>query len=184
MKIITVPHPTLRTTAVHVPDITPAVTMFINELESTLAKSRNPKGVGLAAPQVNTPWRIFTTRVDEPLTFINPIITGKSTELTFGENPDEPVYEGCLSIPGIYGEVPRASWVEVAFDWYDTTTGKHTQVERRFNDFHARVIQHEFDHLEGVLFIDYSLKYDIPVYSENKKTKKFEEVDRSILEVM
>lgn len=188
MHIITIPHPTLR--AVAEPVIQPTVehAEFIARLEETLRKTRNPKGVGLAAPQVDKRWRIFTTAIDQqPLTFINPHITGRSEVLTLGPNADDPVLEGCLSMPHLWGPVPRHQWIEVQFQTLEgdaTTELKLVRQERRFVDFFARVVQHEFDHLDGVLFTDHSLRYDLPVYLENEKTKKSEEVERSFLELL
>jgi peptide deformylase len=52
----------------------------------------------------------------------------------------------------------------------------------RFEDYGARVVQHELDHLDGVLFIDYSIKYDLPLYKEKRGSKKMEEIDKSVLQ--
>ena len=102
-------------------------------------------GIGLAGPQIAHMERIFVVHVsgDEPRVFINPEIVAIS--------PDETVYEeGCLSIPGVYADVsrPRAVTVE-AFD----VLGKPFRLDAE--GMLARVIQHEYDHLEGVLFLKY-----------------------------
>ena len=123
---------------------------FLDNMFSTMKKDR---GVGLAAPQVGLSTKVFVVDmnmsdhyddVDEvpQNVFINPRITS-----TYG---DEMVgLEGCLSLPDIYGEVPRSSCVEVeAFD----REGKKFKLD--VCGLYARVIQHEYDHLEGVLFID------------------------------
>ncbi|MFW6338493.1 MAG: peptide deformylase [Alkalispirochaetaceae bacterium] len=103
------------------------------------------EGIGLAAPQVNVLQRMFVVylRDDKPRVFINPEILETSME----ENVIE---EGCLSIPGIYAEVKRPAEVSVqAFD----QRGKPFTLEAE--GMLARVIQHEYDHLNGVLFTDH-----------------------------
>lgn len=187
LPIITVPHPTLREVAQQVTEVTPELVHFVGKLEETLRQTRNPKGVGLAAPQVDTRWRIFTTAVDgEVLTLVNPRMIDASEALTLGPNADDPILEGCLSMPHLYGPVPRHTWVDMGFDVLTkqgTQEWKLVGAKRRFVDFFARVVQHEQDHLDGILFIDHSLTYDLPVYLENEKNKKSEEVDRSFLEL-
>lgn len=106
------------------------------------------RGVGLAANQVALPYRMFVMNPagdreekDQELVFINPQISRRN-----GSEEDE---EGCLSLPEIYGPVTRATRIVVdAFD----LSGQ--QFEMELEDFPARVVQHEYDHLEGVLFTD------------------------------
>jgi peptide deformylase len=106
-------------------------------------------GIGLAAPQVHQSVRLFVAILDaegqgegEPIALINPEITMLSSELIEG-------WEGCLSIPDIRGRVPRSPHVKVSALNRD---GKRIEIEAR--NFPARVIQHETDHLDGVLFFD------------------------------
>ena len=112
------------------------------------------QGVGLAAPQIGLPIRLFivdTTQMmkkgeeDEGIkqVFINAEIIEESGELWSYE-------EGCLSIPDIRGEVQRKEMVHLR--WQDESFMHHQAV---FSDIHARVIQHEYDHIEGRLFIEY-----------------------------
>lgn len=191
MQIITVPHPSLRAVAEPVTQVDVKLHTFLKKLGATLENTRKPQGVGLAAPQVDKRWRIFTTRLHatgerekQPQLryFINPTIVDASQNLTLGANPDDPDLEGCLSIPGLYGPVPRAEWVELE---YQEVLGDtlHTNRER-FEQFAARLVQHELDHLDGILYTDHSLKYDLPVYRENTTTKRFEEVDRELIAVL
>ena len=106
------------------------------------------RGIGLAANQVALPYRLFVinpsgdkAEKDQELVFINPQITRKN-----GSETDE---EGCLSLPEIYGPVTRATKIVVdAFD----LNGQ--QFELELEDLHARVVQHEYDHVEGVMFTD------------------------------
>ncbi|MDH7484371.1 MAG: peptide deformylase [Spirochaetales bacterium] len=124
------------------------VTSFGSELEQIVADMhaamRLDHGIGLAAPQVGISKRIFIVGLeDEPLrVFINPVITGMSKETSEYE-------EGCLSFPGLYFNVVRPAAVEI--EAYDIK-GKKFQIKA--DGLLARVIQHEYDHLEGILFID------------------------------
>jgi peptide deformylase len=184
MKIITIPHDTLRQVATAVTTLDKKLIDFIGDLEQTLVETTKPKGVGLAAPQVDRSKRIFTINLDEHnrdlRSFINPVIVEHSKEKTFGPDEKDPYLEGCLSIPGIYGPVPRWEWLTLE---YQVIKGdKFVTEQDDFEDFAARVVQHEFDHLEGVLFTDYSLELDLPIFKENPDRKKMEEIDKSLLQ--
>ncbi len=184
MKIITIPHPTLREQANRVEKNTSEFTQFLDNLKMTLLNASNPRGVGLAAPQVDKLYRVFLTLIEDnqqnPQEFINPIIVKHSDKHTFGPDPENPRLEGCLSMPGIYGPVPRWEWVELEYEKLEN--GLFVADKKKFQGFHARVIQHEIDHLDGILFTDYSLEYDLPVYLE-KKRQLVEIEDRRALEL-
>lgn len=184
MKIVTLPHPSLRVQAKEVSQVDKKLLQFVKDIKSTLGKTKNPQGVGLAATQVNSSRRIFCTQLEKRKlrAFINPEIVGHDNNTTLGPKKDEPYLEGCLSIPGIYGPVPRFGWVELQFQVIEGSELK-TQTER-FKDFEARVIQHELDHLNGILFIDYTKQLGLPLYQENKQTKKLDEIDPSIVEIL
>jgi len=100
-------------------------------------------GVGLAAPQVGRAWRMFVMRKPEgkPLVFVNPEILAMEGEQT-GD-------EGCLSLPGLFGPVSRAMRVRVR-----ARNPQGQAFELEAEGFAARIIQHEYDHLDGVVFID------------------------------
>ena len=173
LNIITVPHDTLRQVAPVITAVTPEIIKFTQDLQETLDKKENPKGMGLAAPQVDKLVRAIATKgemrgqTDGKLRlFINPKITAHSQHKTFGPNPKDPILEGCLSIPKLYGPVPRWEWITVEFE---VIKGKTlvTQSET-FKDMLARVILHEVDHLDGILFTDYSLELDLPVYQDTE----------------
>lgn len=102
-------------------------------------------GVGLAAPQVGLLKSLFVCHVngDQPRVFINPQIIGTSQEML-------PYEEGCLSVPGVYGDVIRPALITVQAI---NEKGKPFKVDAE--GMLARVIQHEMDHLKGVLFIDH-----------------------------
>lgn len=186
LQIIKVPHPTLRKKSVeiklgetHSPS---ELRKLVLDLEDTLEKTTKPKGVGLAAPQIDQLWRVFTTKVEELFTMINPVIIDHSSDQTLGPDKKEPILEGCLSIPRIYGPVPRWQWVEMEYQALDGD--KLVRKSKRFDDYNARVVQHELDHLDGVLFIDHSLRLDLPVYQEDADDKQAQVVEKSFLELL
>jgi len=179
-KIIEIPHEMLRKVAKPVTRVDKKFIKLVADLEETLDKKRNPRGVGLAAPQINTSLRLFCLNISTIQTYINPIITKTSQKLTFGPDLDDPILEGCLSMPELYGPVPRFEWVEVEFQVLED--GKLIDKSLRFDAFEARVFQHELDHLNGILFTDYALKYDLPVYKEYLKDK-YQEIDRELLKL-
>jgi peptide deformylase len=122
-------------------------------IDDMLATLRDANGVGIAAPQVYEPARLFIVaprpnpRYPDapdvaPEVVINPEIIDRSDELVKG-------WEGCLSIPGLRGIVPRHRRIRARY-W----TVEGAEVEREFEDFEARIFQHEEDHLNGVVFLD------------------------------
>ena len=126
------------------------VTAFDAALKATVAamfeRMVESKGVGLAAPQVGLKLRILvlnpTGEKADDLVLVNPSITARS-------GPDTTFDEGCLSFPGIYAEIRRPDRCTVTA--WDTDGNK---IEREFDGFVSRIIQHEYDHLEGVLLVD------------------------------
>ncbi len=141
LKIRTNPDPVLRKKAVKVSSIDNSVQKLIDNMVETLHKS---SGVGLAANQVGVPLRIVIIEIpdEELLVLINPEIVETKGERT--------VVEGCLSIPGYQAEISRAETVKVR------AKGRNGRIIRRkAADLLAQAIQHEVDHLNGVLYIDY-----------------------------
>lgn len=138
------------------------ITRLISNMKDTLAASSD--GVGLAAPQIGASVRVFlvsdeakaidegtgggskTGKKWEYRVFINPILKKRSREKAS-------FMEGCLSVPGKVGEVTRSE--KVYLEWYDENGKKHA---RGFARFYARVIQHEMDHLDGVLIVERAKK--------------------------
>ncbi|MBS2781620.1 peptide deformylase [Aeromonas salmonicida] len=143
LDILTLPDPKLRIKAEQVEDIT-AVQSLIDNMLETLYTTEN--GIGLAATQVGRKEAIviidLSERRDQPLILINPeVISG--TDKVFGQ-------EGCLSIPDYYADVERYSSVVVS------ALDRHgNQLTMESSEFLAIVMQHEIDHLDGNLFIDY-----------------------------
>jgi peptide deformylase len=151
LKVARMGHPVLRAKArtLDKPEIRSApIQKLIDDMMDTMAEYH---GVGLAAPQIHEGLRLFVAALDdeedgeddgEPLALINPEIT------IIGSDVVED-WEGCLSIPDVRGRVPRAREIRVrALD------RRGERIELHAHDFPARVIQHETDHLDGVLFLD------------------------------
>ncbi len=129
----------LRKRSKDVKEVTDRIKGIVEDMIETMYESN---GVGLAAPQVGLLKRIFVVDIGEgPMVFINPIITEEEGE-QFG-------VEGCLSVPGKQGDVLRPYKVHVkALD----VNGDEFEIDAE--EFYARAICHEYDHLEGVLYID------------------------------
>ncbi len=141
LSIITHPHTTLRTKSDDVPvSEIPKLQQFARDLEKTmLAKD----GLGLAANQVDVRKRIFCINTkDGPITLINPKFSRKSLK-------KEEAEEGCLSIPGVYGMVKRHHSLKAT-----AYNKRGERIEIKAVGLLARVLQHEMDHINGILFID------------------------------
>jgi peptide deformylase len=153
LKIARMGHPVLRAKArpVEKTELKGAVVQkLIDDMIDTMIEYH---GVGLAAPQVHEGLRIFIAAVDpagdgnddddtKPIVLVNPVIT-----VAGGDVVED--WEGCLSVPDIRGRVPRAR--EIRLHGLDR---KGDRIEMNAHDFTARVIQHEADHLDGLLFFD------------------------------
>ncbi len=140
LDIIKVGDERLRKISEEVKVVDDEVLRLIKNMKSTLKKS---KGVGLAAPQVGINKRIIIVKPQsEMFAFINPVITYKGGSMVKDT-------EGCLSVPNTWVDVERFSEVELEFTGED---GDRYKVKAE--DFFARIIQHECDHLDGVLIID------------------------------
>jgi peptide deformylase len=162
LKVARMGHPVLRARSKPVPPqaiVSPAIQQLIDDMFETMHEYT---GIGLAAPQVHESVRIFVAGIreipvppvlddDQEMPFIaliNPEVT------PVGPATDEG-WEGCLSIPDIRGRVPRASQIQVrAFD----RMGR--RVELMASGLPSRVIQHETDHLDGILFFDRMATYE------------------------
>lgn len=147
-SIIHTPNPILTTPSKVVPHITDEVVHHIKDMEEALIRADNPKGVGLAAPQVGIGLRIFLLRPEEKdqiKIYINPRYLEKSKEMVEGIGKGR--LEGCLSVPSIWGAVQRHKEVKLSFV---DESGNRKQTS--FKGFAAIIVQHEMDHLEGVLF--------------------------------
>lgn len=142
----------LRQIAKPVTKITPAIEKLLDDMAETMYDA---DGIGLAAVQIGVPKRVIVMDVGEGLIeLINPEILSKSGEQTG--------MEACLSLPGMRGEVTRAQHVTVR-----GLNRKGETVEFAASDLLARCVQHEVDHLNGILFIDY-LRPDQIIYEQKE----------------
>lgn len=169
LSIAQLGNPIIRTSAKEVKDIQdPKIQEFI---DSMIATCTDAYGVGIAAPQVYESIRIFivaSTPSDRypkapkmpPTAMINPKIISYSKKT-------KKDWEGCLSIPGIRGLVPRYTSVKVEF--FDRDGKKQTKT---FKDFVARIVQHEYDHLNGIVFLDRADSKDLITEKEYQKLIK------------
>ena len=141
LKIILHPNPILRKKSLNVANISDKkIQELVLEMMETMIMSN---GVGLAAPQIGQNIRLLVAKYkDKNLVVINPIITHKSILKEWDE-------EGCLSIPNKYGQVRRPKNITVEF--FDVQGQKQIL---KAKGLLARIIQHEIDHLDGILFID------------------------------
>ena len=164
LRILTIPDPRLKHKSIEVETFNPSLSKIVRDMYDTLYASGN--GIGLAAPQVGIKKRIVVIDLKEdgkshPITFINPKIIQYSDEKFINE-------EGCLSVPEYYAEVERSEEVEV--EWFDE---KGKRKRKKINGLLSICIQHEIDHLDGILFIDHlsKLKKKL-VFEKLKKIKK------------
>jgi peptide deformylase len=134
--------PVLRRKAAEISEVTPELRKTIADMVETMY---DEAGIGLAAPQVGISLRLMVLGHDarrEPQALINPAIVDRGGQVT--------AEEGCLSIPGVFAQTTRAEWVDV-----DATDVDGQPVKIHGKGLLARVLQHEIDHLDGVLFIDH-----------------------------
>jgi peptide deformylase len=167
-EIITLPDKRLRLKSEPVKRIDAAIRKLVDDLFETMYDA---PGIGLAAIQIGVPKRVVTLDLSKkeddhkPLVFINPEVTWKSAEKSKYE-------EGCLSIPDYYEEVERAAQVKVKYLDLD---GEEHEIDAA--GLFATCLQHEIDHTNGVLFIDYisKLKRDRVIKKFTKAAKKVED---------
>lgn len=145
MQIVQYGHPALRWKSKPVQAITDDLQNIVREMFELMYAA---KGIGLAANQVGLPYRLFVVNVtadptekDEEIVFLNPRISRRKGSAS-GE-------EGCLSLPGLYANVDRAEEIVIEAFGLD---GEGFEMD--LDDLPARVVQHETDHLDGILFID------------------------------
>jgi peptide deformylase len=159
-EIVFIPDPVLRKKARKVTDFGPELQTLIDDMVETM---REAPGVGLAAPQVDSPLRVIVIEFGDEeneeappklYTMVNPEIVRVSDETVVGT-------EGCLSVPGFIGDVERMEQITVKGQ------NRHGQPMRvKANGWLARIFQHEIDHLNGVLFTDRALRIWKPAEGE------------------
>jgi peptide deformylase len=159
LQIIHEPDPRLRIPSQPVVEITKKVQSFIQDMIETMKANQ---GIGLAAPQVAVHLQILVMQVsdDHPLrVLINPEIVGHSLEKTSYQ-------EGCLSIPDYFASVTRSSSVQISF-----LDEKGVLCLEKFDDLEGICVQHEIDHLKGILFIDH-----LSFFKKQMITKKLSKI--------
>lgn len=164
LQVLHYPDPRLRNSAQPVAQVDDTVRRLVDDMFETMYEA---PGIGLAATQVNVPKRVVVIDLSndksQPYCFINPKIIAREGE--------EETEEGCLSVPGIYDNVRRARWVHVeALD----RDGKPFTLQ--IDDLLAVCIQHEIDHLDGKLFVDY-----LSEVKRGRIRKKMEKLRRKTL---
>ena len=144
MQIVAYPHPTLRYKSKPIRRVDAELKKIVSEMFDLMYKA---KGVGLAANQVDLPLRLFVVNEasdpdeGEELVFINPVLTKPKGSATREE--------GCLSLPELYGEVTRPERIHI-----QAYNLQGELIEGELSGLLGRIVQHETDHLDGVLFID------------------------------
>jgi len=185
IPIVQAPNPALASKAKPIGKINKEIVSLIKEMTLTLLYAKDPEGVGLAAPQIGKSLQLFIIKEgkDDPLlVFINPtliipdgetiIIPEKTAKKT--NSKKEVKLEGCLSLQDIWGIVHR--YERVTLSYMDENGAKHT---RTFADFLATIIQHEYDHLQGILFPRRVLEQRGQLYKSTKNPageSEFEEI--------
>ena len=168
-KILTEPDPFLRQKSINVDQVDDSTRSLMNNMLETMY---NAPGIGLAAIQIGVPKRVIVidlSKSDEkkqPMFFVNP-------EITYSSKNDATYEEGCLSVPNQFAEVDRPEKCHVKYlDYY----GKEQILKTE--GLLATCIQHEIDHLEGILFIDYlsKLKKSMIVKKLSKQKKSLERI--------
>lgn len=163
--IVTVPNAVLTTPAKPITVFDKRLVELISDMKKTLVATKNPKGVGLAAPQIGKDVQIFVTRPSEKAeirVFINPKIE-KLEGVTDSVSERDNKLEGCLSIPKIWGKVKRSASLTLTYQ--DEKGERHTEA---FSGFLATIIQHETDHLGGILFTKRVLEQNGKLYETTK----------------
>ena len=171
LQIVKYPHPALRYRSRPVTQIDADLRAAVQEMFGLMYDAR---GVGLAANQVALPYRFFILNVtaepvqkDKELVFINPVIVKRHSSIE-----DD---EGCLSLPGLYSKVRRARKIKV-----QAYNMEGELVEYEVEDLLSRAIQHEADHLDGKLFIDYL--DSLALHPMKDKLREFEQQFRQAQE--
>lgn len=159
-KIVGAKDPILKRPSKPVLSFDRKLSSLVKDLKDTLLAQKDPEGVGLAAPQIGKSVRVFVMRdVGKVRAIVNPEIISQSKEVI--EADDQKIMEGCLSLPHYYGPLGRAKSVKLK---YQTDTGE--QKTREFSGFPAQIIQHEVDHLSGIMFVEKLLEQKKRLYKQ------------------
>tara|TARA_B100000941_G_scaffold116979_1_gene82060 strand:- start:2161 stop:2685 length:525 start_codon:yes stop_codon:yes gene_type:complete len=168
-KILTIPNPILREKSSPVKEVNSEIKDILKDMLETMY---NAPGIGLAAIQIGVPKRLVVMDISKepekktPMFFVNPEIISKSEELSTYE-------EGCLSIPNQFAKIQRSNFCKVKFLDFN---GEKKEIKAE--GLLSTCIQHEVDHLNGILFIDYlsKLRKDMIVKKASKQKKDQERI--------
>ena len=160
-KILDTTDDRLRKKSAEVKKIDKKIKGLIQDLKDTLSDQKDPEGVGLAAPQIGKNVRIFLINYENEIrVVINPKVLNISKDKkTKRKGKKKEILEGCLSLPHYYGSLERAQSIEISY-----LNEEEKIVKKKFTGFMAQIIQHEIDHLNGILFIDHILEQKSPLY--------------------
>ncbi len=172
LKIIKAPAEILKKPCKRVENFDKNLQKLAKQMLATLQAQKDPPGVGLAANQVGVSLQIFVVQkdpADKPLFVVNPEILQIEEKKTASAK-EEKELEGCLSIPRIWSPIKRAEKIRISYQ--DLEGNKK---EQEFKGLDAIIIQHEIDHLQGILFTQRALEQSKPLYKE--QGDKFVEIE-------
>jgi len=163
LELVDIKDPVLRQKAKPVDKIDKKIKELISNMRDTIKAQDDPEGVGLAAPQVGKSLQIFLIYYEDlEEVVINPkLISKKATKKTKEKGKDK-ILEGCLSLPHYYGPINRTTQITIEY-----TNESGEKVQKTYRDFFAHIIEHEIDHLNGVLFVDRILEQNQSLYKVN-----------------
>lgn len=168
LQILNAPNSILSNKSLLIKKVDDKILKFIGEMRVALEAATDPIGVGLAAPQVGKNLQLFIAKPSlksKIFVFINPKITKHLPVKKANKNSLRKL-EGCLSLKDVWGEVER--FPEITLEYIDEKSNKHI---RKFTGFMATIIQHEMDHLDGVLFPKKVLEQKGKLYKSEKDKK-------------
>lgn len=175
-SIVKAPNEVLSQQAKPVQKIDASIKQLVKDMAVTLSHAKDPEGIGLAAPQIGKSLQIFIIKESKEAdlrVFINPVLKTSKEKLTKpkkgvkkGKKTNEVRLEGCLSLGDIWGEVTRYPTVTLSYE--DEHGENHTE---EFSGFYATIIQHEYDHLQGILFPRRVLEQKGSLYQSKKDEK-------------
>ena len=163
-NVVTEGDEVLRKHCREVKEVTPRIRQTLNDMLETM---RSSMGVGIAAPQVGIMRRMFVAQPDpeddDTVYFmINPVMLEMSEEKELG-------VEGCLSVPDMVGDVERSVWIKM-----EATNLEGERKVYDFEGFDARVMQHEYDHLDGILYTDKCVNFREAEFADEDEEEEVE----------
>lgn len=163
-EILRSKNPKLRNKSKPVSAIDKKIEELIKDLHDTLEAQKDPEGIGLAAPQIGKNIRIFLMRDENIIkTVINPEIVDIQKSKKSKKAKKTKIMEGCLSLPHFYSPLTRFESLTLKYK-----NEKWEDVVEHFTGLSAQIVQHEVDHLDGLLFIDHVIEQKLPLYEYTK----------------